>query len=68
MNQQEMTTAVWRAMHQQMSDNFAATNVEVQLLREQAGALKAELGTLKKEKENENAKDAETPTANPPAQ
>ena len=39
MNQQEATIAVWRAMHQQMADNFAAASVETQLLREQVKVL-----------------------------
>lgn len=50
MNQQETIIAVWRAMHQQMADNFAAANVETQLLREQVAALQAELVELKKPK------------------
>ena len=51
MNQQETIIAIWRAMHQQMSDNFAAASVETQLLRGQVAALQADLAELMKPKD-----------------
>ncbi len=47
MNQQEATIAVWRAMHQQMSDNFAAASVETQLLRVELAATKEAMEAMK---------------------
>mgnify|MGYP001615090199 CR=1 FL=1 len=47
MNQQEATIAVWRAMHQQMTDNFAAASVETQLLRAELVATKEAMEAMK---------------------
>ena len=64
MNQQEAQIAVWRAMHQQMTDACAMANVETQLQRERADALAAEVDKLKKEKDDAKAID---PIAGPAA-
>lgn len=47
MNQQEATIAVWRAMHQQMADNFAAASIESQLLRAELTATKEAMEAMK---------------------